>query len=188
MSETRRLLEAATALSHTLTAASIPHAFHGSLLVAVLANLPTCNEILCIVEGGNTHPFRRVRQAVTGHESLTATNSPWTNRLHVTYHRVTPPINVEILPAGEEGPRRLDGSTVTTIRGLPFLTISEFVRAKIKARGLEHDAQDIVFALGRYWQLIDINRILDQDMDKFVLRYPAAAQAWAAIKNRYGAR
>lgn len=42
-------------------------------------------------------------------------------------------IEVEILPAGEEGPRRLDASTVRTVHGLPFLTISEFLRAKIKA-------------------------------------------------------
>lgn len=40
---------------------------------------------------------------------------------------------MEILPAGEEGPRHLNESTVGRIRGIPFLTVSEFLRAKIKA-------------------------------------------------------
>ena len=40
---------------------------------------------------------------------------------------------IEILPAGEEGPRRLDNPTVARMVGLPFLTISEFVRAKLRS-------------------------------------------------------
>jgi len=40
MPETRRLLEAANALSHALRAHGVPHAFYGSLFVAVLANSP----------------------------------------------------------------------------------------------------------------------------------------------------
>jgi hypothetical protein len=40
MPETRRILEAASALSHTLRAHGVPHAFHGSLFVAVLTNSP----------------------------------------------------------------------------------------------------------------------------------------------------
>jgi hypothetical protein len=40
MHETRRLLEAATALSLLLQNASIPHAFYGSVLTAVLATSP----------------------------------------------------------------------------------------------------------------------------------------------------
>jgi len=40
MHETRRLLEAATALSLLLRNASIPHAFYGSFLTAVLATSP----------------------------------------------------------------------------------------------------------------------------------------------------
>jgi hypothetical protein len=40
MPETRRLLEAASALSLALRAQGVPHAFHGSLFVAVLANGP----------------------------------------------------------------------------------------------------------------------------------------------------
>lgn len=43
---------------------------------------------------------------------------------------------IEILPAGERGPRRLDPSTVQIIRHIPFLTISEFMRAKLKAWAL----------------------------------------------------
>lgn len=39
---------------------------------------------------------------------------------------------IEILPAGEEGPLRLDASTTAIIQGIPFLTVSEFIRAKLK--------------------------------------------------------
>lgn len=72
--------------------------------------------------------------------------------LHTTYRGLIPAIDVssfqiwfpvpaakffnlakiEILPAGEEGPRRLDESTVMKIHGIPFLTVSEFIRAKLK--------------------------------------------------------
>lgn len=38
MSETGRLLEAASALSQLLTSQRIPHAFHGGFLAAVLCN------------------------------------------------------------------------------------------------------------------------------------------------------
>lgn len=72
-------------------------------------------------------------------------------RLHATYTRLIPsvdvssaqhlackvpqrsPIQIEILPAGEEGPRRLDGTTVMTLAGIPVLTYSEFIRAKLKS-------------------------------------------------------
>jgi hypothetical protein len=101
MPETRRLLEAANTLSHALRAHGVPHAFHGSLFVAVLTNSPQADvrlsrrsssdgtvfgdliatqEIFCIVEGGTVHPFRRVRQALTGNADLSITPSPWTNR------------------------------------------------------------------------------------------------------------
>ncbi|KAH0834724.1 hypothetical protein J3R83DRAFT_10274 [Lanmaoa asiatica] len=65
-SDTRRLLEAAMALSQLLTMHAIPHAFHGSILTAVISDSSRCDEIFCIVEGGTTHPFRRVRQAIAG--------------------------------------------------------------------------------------------------------------------------
>lgn len=71
--------------------------------------------------------------------------------LHATYRRLIPAIEVclyrhlvvqsislthaiqiEILPAGEEGPRRLDEATTMMIRGIPFLTVSEFIRAKLR--------------------------------------------------------
>jgi len=76
------------------------------------------------------------------------------SRLHVTYRRLIPAIEVshtaylpqrvlppikthlssqiEILPAGETGPRHLDTSTVTKLQNVPFLTVSEFIRAKLK--------------------------------------------------------
>ena len=201
MPETRRLLEAAGALSHALRAQGVPHAFHGSLFVAALTNslqadvrLPRCSspdgtafgnlvtvqEIFCIVEGGTVHPFRRVRQALTGNTDLSITPSPWTNRYTLMHFRLwlesiplkrwrflaqaarkiqplhpsgrgsflfiysQKPVSVltclsssimqiEILAAGESGPRRLDALTVAIVGRVPFLTTSEFVRAKLKA-------------------------------------------------------
>ncbi|KAJ7931316.1 hypothetical protein B0H13DRAFT_863037 [Mycena leptocephala] len=159
MSETRRLLEASAALSQLLRANGIPHAFYGSVLTAVLANSSHSDEIFCIVEGGQNlpHPFRRVRDALAGNGDFTITHSPWTNRLHVTYRRFIPAIEIEILPAGETGPRHLDSTTVMKMQGLPFLTISEFIRSKLKTwmiRGEDRDAQDIItssLAIGIGW-------------------------------------
>ncbi|KAK0204203.1 hypothetical protein DFS33DRAFT_1275259 [Desarmillaria ectypa] len=201
MSETRRLLEAANALSILLRARSVPHAFHGSVLTACLANQPQSDEIFCIVEGGQTqaHPFRRVRDAVVTSEHFTLVQSPWTNRLHVTYRRLIPaieftlvdsaiPHKIEILPAGETGPRRLDGSTVMKIHGVPFLTISEFVRAKLKSWMIsrqDRDARDITFVMPRYWSRVDVNRIPETDMDQFVERNAEIRPAWIAIKKKY---
>ncbi|KAF9236069.1 hypothetical protein BU15DRAFT_50583 [Melanogaster broomeanus] len=205
-SETRRLLDAATALSQLLRTHSIPHAFHGTFLTAVMSDSPRCDEIVCIVEGGPTHPFRRVRQAVAGSEHFTTTHSPWSNRLHATYRRLIPAIEasaflapvhprwyidfqIEILPAGEHGPRRLDSSTTMNLKGIPFLTLSEFVRDKIKAwtiRGSERDANDIIYTLCRYWNRLDINRVPEHDMNHFVTCHRAAALSWAALKRKYG--
>lgn len=188
MSETRRLLEAASALSYLLHSSGVPHAFYGNFLTAVLSSAPHAHEIFCIVEFGQTHPFRRVRDAVAGSPDFTTTNSPWTNRLHATYRRVIPPIDIEILAAGESGPRHLDNKTVMKIQGVPFLTISEFIRAKLKSwiiRGSEGDAHDICYALARYWSRVDINRIPEQDMETFVSRNSTAAPAWTAIKRKY---
>ncbi|KAG2107357.1 hypothetical protein BD769DRAFT_134146 [Suillus cothurnatus] len=208
MSDSRRLLEAASALSQLLRQHSIAHAFYGSILTAVLSDNPRCDEIFCIVEGGSTHPFRRVRQAIVGSEHFTTTHSPWSNRLHATYRQVIPAIEVsislnvfltmplmiaalkiEILPAGEYGPRRLDSSTIMQLQGIPFLTLSEFVRAKLKTwtiRGSDRDAQDIIYTLCRYWNRLDINRVPEQDMNHFVIAHRTAALSWAALKRKYG--
>ncbi|KAF5334179.1 hypothetical protein D9758_014826 [Tetrapyrgos nigripes] len=197
MSETRRLLDAAKALSRLLHACGVPHAFYGSVFTAVIANIPQSDEIFCIVEGGQgqTHPFRRVRDAVGGMEDFTTTHSPWTNRLHVMYRKPIPAIElcsalkIEILPAGETGPRRLDPSTVSVIQGIPFLTVSEFIRAKLKTwmiRRSERDAMDISYVTSRYWNKVDINRIPEQDMSFFVSRNPATLPAWMALRRKYG--
>jgi hypothetical protein len=42
-------------------------------------------------------------------------------------------VQIEILAAGESGPRRLDALTVAAVSRVPFLTTSEFVRAKLNA-------------------------------------------------------
>ncbi|KZT00670.1 uncharacterized protein LAESUDRAFT_732086 [Laetiporus sulphureus 93-53] len=189
MHETSRLVEAAAALSALLREREVPHAFHGNFLTAVLSNATHADEIYCIVEGGSTHPFRRVRQACEKSEDFTTTVSPWISRLHATYRRFIPVIDIEILPAGEQGPRRLDGTTVMVIGGVPFLTISEFIRAKLKAwtlRGLERDAQDIIFATTHYWDRADINRIPEQEMNEFVRQHKSIAPGWAQLKRKYG--
>ncbi|KAF9450229.1 hypothetical protein P691DRAFT_810986 [Macrolepiota fuliginosa MF-IS2] len=191
MQETRRLLDAATALSRTLRDSGIPHAFYGSVYSAVLANSMHSDEIYCIVEGGQNHPhpFRRVRDAVSGQEDWTSTHSPWTNRLHVTYRALIPSVEIEILPAGETGPRHLDDSNILKIQGIPFLNVSEFLRAKLKTwmiRGAERDAHDIVYVLSRFWNRVDINRIPEQDMNHFVTRNHSAGSAWSALRRKYG--
>ncbi|PSS29834.1 hypothetical protein PHLCEN_2v2675 [Hermanssonia centrifuga] len=66
--------------------------------------------------------------------------------------------------------------------------MSEFIRAKLKAwviRRLDHDAEDIVYALSRYWNRVDINRIPEQDMCEFVARFRAAEPAWKELKKKY---
>jgi hypothetical protein len=50
----------------------------------------------------------------------------------LTMSLMTALMKIEILPAGEYGPRRLDSSTIMQLQGIPFLTLSEFVRAKLK--------------------------------------------------------
>ena len=42
-SDTRRLLEAAMALSQLLNMHAIPHAFHGSILTAIMSDSPRCD-------------------------------------------------------------------------------------------------------------------------------------------------
>ena len=98
---------------------------------------------------------------------------------------------------------------VTYLHGVPWLSITEFVRAKLKAwtvcvphvfvldsrpdcyltirirRGSERDARDIVFVLNRYWNTLDINRIPENDMERFVELVPVADPAWTALKRRY---
>ncbi|KAF9494807.1 hypothetical protein BDN71DRAFT_1392695, partial [Pleurotus eryngii] len=191
MADTQRLLQAAAALSQLLTSRGIPHAFYGSVFTAALSSSPQSDEIFCIVQYGpsQTHPFRRVRDATVGSEEFSTTHSPWTNRLIVTYRTLIPAIEIEILPAGETGPRVLGDSTVMKLHNVPFLTFSEFIRAKLKSwaiRGLQNDAQDIVYVLSRYWNRVDINRIPEQDMDTFAARNPDAAASWTALKRRYG--
>jgi len=40
---------------------------------------------------------------------------------------------IEILPGGEDLRRRLDATTVMKVQGVPFVTVSEFIRAKLKS-------------------------------------------------------
>lgn len=187
--ETRRLLQAATALHTLLQAADIPHAFYGGFVVSLLASSPRCNDISCIVDGGSTHPFRQVRQVCSTSEEISTKASPWTNRLYVTYTQLIPAVDIEILPAGEAGPRRLDRATVMTLAGIPVLTYSELIRAKLKSWSIRQDAldaEDIIYVMTRYWDRIDINRVPEQDMKDFARLNPTVAPAWLELRRKYG--
>jgi hypothetical protein len=123
------------------------------------------------------------------------------------------------LPSGEAGPRRIDNSTAMYIRGIPFLNITEFTRAKLRSWMLcvyfppihiyiqcgwmsinlsqthlifpfnsghsTQDAVDLIFVLTRFWHRININRIQESDMDRFVQHYPAATQSWESLKLQW---
>ena len=91
------------------------------------------------------------------------------------------------------------------IQGVPFLTITEYVRAKLNSwimcvrhlfistlrtlkrysRRLDLDAHDLLYVLARYWNSVDANRISDTDMNVFVHENPDAAPPWAAIRRKY---
>ncbi|KAL1743977.1 hypothetical protein HDZ31DRAFT_83019 [Schizophyllum fasciatum] len=187
--ETHRLRQTAAAFSQLLRSHDIPHAFHGNFLVALVSRRELCEEMVCIVENGQRHAFRRVRDALATTEDFRTVHSPWTNRLHVTYTELIPAIEFEIFPAGETGPLRLTRQTVMKIQGVPFLTISEYVRAKLNTwiiRRLDLDAEDLLYVLTRYWNSVDANRISDADMHVFVSENPAVAAPWAAIRRKYG--
>lgn len=66
-------------------------------------------------------------------------------------------------------------------------TLVIFLKTLTSSRGLDADAQDISYALSRYWNRVDINRIPEQDMNQFVSRNTAAAPAWSAVKRKYRA-
>ncbi|KAG8739592.1 hypothetical protein FRC10_005393 [Ceratobasidium sp. 414] len=202
-SRTTKLVEAATVLSDILDQANITHAFAGNFETVALGGPGRdTEEILCIVMSG----FRHVREAVQAGDTevMTANMAPWANRLFVKYNEPTPPVEVsvmlepyqpglisdqiEICVAGEEGPRNLSTQTVMALQGLPFLSVTEFMRAKLRVwsnRNIDADAQDVLFILNRYWASIDLNRIPEADMDRLVTVHPTAADPWAAVKQRY---
>ncbi|KAF8893662.1 hypothetical protein CPB85DRAFT_1330700 [Mucidula mucida] len=182
----RSLLEAAHALSVLLRSRGVPHAFYGSALTAALANHPHSDVRLAQT---SAHPFRRVREAVATSDDFAVVHSPWTNRRGFPM-TVNSTAKIEILPAGETGPRRLDTTTIMKIHGVPFLTVTEFIRAKLKVWAIsrqDRDARDILYMMLRYWQRVDFNRISEHDMDQFVNRNADAAPAWFAIKKKYRA-
>ncbi|KIY47333.1 hypothetical protein FISHEDRAFT_45606 [Fistulina hepatica ATCC 64428] len=187
MSNDQQLFAAVTELSKLLRAYKVPHAFYGGALRSLLGDDTPgsggSRDLSCIVELGRSaqtpHPFRRVRDAITASHEFTTSHSTW----------LTSSPQIEILPSGETGPRFLDKTSVMVIRNLPFLTVSEFVRAKLKTwviGGQSKDAQDILYMLGRFWDHIDINRIPERDMLRFVSCNGAAAPAWSAIQTKYG--
>ncbi|KAF8734918.1 hypothetical protein RHS02_06550, partial [Rhizoctonia solani] len=187
MSRTTQIFDAAAVLSDLLNQAHITHAFAGNFEVVALGGPGRdTEEILCIVMSG----FRNVREAIQAGDSeiMTANMASWANRLFVKYHEPIPAVDIEICVAGEEGPRNLNPQTVMALQNLPFLSVTEFMRAKVRVwanRSNPDDAQDVIFILNRYWASIDLNRIPEADMDRLAMVYPAAEAPWNAIKERY---
>ncbi|KZV85431.1 hypothetical protein EXIGLDRAFT_623096 [Exidia glandulosa HHB12029] len=184
MPRIRRVLEAATELSTLLTGAGIVHAFHGGFLPVLLGSTRDTEDLCVIVQGG----FRPVRDAVSTSDKFAVVNAPWSARLFVTYQHAIPAIDIEVKIAGEAGPRSLNQHTVISLQNVPWLSVTEFVRAKLKEwvlRAGAEDAHDIAFVLGQFHANIDINRIPEQDMARFVAAVPAAGPAWQAVRARY---
>ncbi|KAB5591209.1 hypothetical protein CTheo_5354 [Ceratobasidium theobromae] len=167
MSRTTHLFDAATVLSDILAHADITHAFAGNFAVIALGGPPhDTEEILCVVMSG----LRPVHDAVNAGDTevMSATMAGWANRLFVKYSEPIPPVEIEICVAGETGPRNLNPHTVMAVQNLPFLSVTEFMRAKLRVwttRTADSDAKDILFILTRYWSSIDLNRIPEPDMD-----------------------
>lgn len=70
-----------------------------------------------------------------------------------------------------------------------MLPVSSFLARELTlcfSSNLERDAQDICFAMSRYWNRVDANRIPEHDMNYFAGRNTVAAPAWQAIKRKYG--
>ena len=53
-------------------------------------------------------------------------------------------------------------------------------------RGSDRDAQEITFAMSRYWNRVDLNRIPEQEMNDFATRFPVVAASWLELKRKYG--
>jgi hypothetical protein len=58
--------------------------------------------------------------------------------------------------------------------------------SRTSSRGSHDDAEHVIFILTRFWGQVDINRIQEDDMDRFVAQFPVATPAWKSIKRRYG--
>ncbi|KAH7100097.1 hypothetical protein BKA62DRAFT_707599 [Auriculariales sp. MPI-PUGE-AT-0066] len=184
MPRVRRVLEAANDLSTLLTGVGVQHAFHGGFLAVLLGSTRDTEEICVIVEGS----FRPVRDALSASEKWTVNSAPWSARLFATYEHAIPAITFEVKTAGEAGPRKLDETTTMTLHDVPWLTVTEFVRAKLKewtVRAAPEDAHDLAFALGQFHAHIDLNRIPEPDMTRFVSAVPTCAIAWQAVRARY---
>ncbi|KAF9515127.1 hypothetical protein BS47DRAFT_1294320 [Hydnum rufescens UP504] len=183
MTRIPQMFEAAVVLSRLLRRAGINHAFHGGFLAVLLGSPRDTEELFCIVDRG----FRSVREAVANVETISVAFSTWSNRLFVTYSEPIPSIEIEIILAGERGPRRLDQTTIQLIQQVPFLTPTEFMRAKVKVWAISaqsSDATDIAFVLTSYWSSLDINRI-PEDIERFIQQYPQYAASWDALRARY---
>jgi len=96
MTRPEQCFRACAFLSARLTSHGIPHAFSGGFLTVALGSPRETEEIFCVAPG-----FKSVRQACANSEVLSTQLAPWSSRLYVIYNDCIPPVQVEIVPAGE---------------------------------------------------------------------------------------
>ena len=145
-------------------------------------------DVDCIVEGG----FRLVSQTLSAHPAFEVPKGLASDILTVFFRssimaRRGTKVKVELLKAGVFGPVKLTSSTTMVVNGIPFLTPSEFVRAKVKAwtaRGYNRDKMDVLWIL-RTADWLDPKRINpDGGLDDMAEEHPDVAALWEVVRER----
>ncbi len=75
---------------------------------------------------------------------------------------------------------------MVNVRQVPFPSERKLTPTLLRRRALDRDAQDITFAMSRYWNRVDLNRIPEQEMCDFAARFPAVAPSWQELRRKYG--
>jgi hypothetical protein len=96
-------------------------------------------------------------------------------------------LQIDILPGGEYGPRTLDTCTVQPQHGIPFLSPTEFVRAKLRSwsmTGSTRDAADAAAVLVRCAEWIDPGRVDTAEVKALAAVHGEVIPAWTAVRRR----
>ena len=96
-------------------------------------------------------------------------------------------IRIELLRAGEFGPVHLtDDNTIEIPPGIPALTPTEFMRAKVKAwtaRRALRDANDVFWVMQKYGEVLDVDRINPQGgLDEMAGEVDGIKEKWEELK------
>ncbi|KZT37134.1 hypothetical protein SISSUDRAFT_1120489 [Sistotremastrum suecicum HHB10207 ss-3] len=177
--------EAASALSKVLSASGIRHAMCGGYLAVTLGvEDRETQDIDCIVEGG----FRSVIKALSiQKETFTLLPGLTSDVLVALFKSHTGiEVKIELLQSGVFGPIRLTRSNTMTIKGVPFLSPTEYVRTKVKAwvsRRYGRDMWDVLWML-RNTDGLDVDRINPAGgLDDMAKEYRDIRTLWAAMKD-----